>query len=299
MVDYSVAAKSLAEKRQQSRVEDIEKKAEKYQTSPERVAQEKAVDNKLREHEEMIYAGVAEIIQEKGAKLFENKSVQNIEEQVKEGLLKNGTLINQTYSSGEVVAKFKDGSSYFENTSTLYHAAVGVAQQSFLSEAEKLPEAQKNAEMQKFYSAGDGTKQALYSVRAVEKLEKGWQTRTKAVQHGDAITVFDPDNIKDGISQDMKHYDKQADGNYAEISHEQFLETARGKQSTPVELKFYNDEPGHFAVKTKDGPVHLNANSGKQYSKEQLGQLGTDKAFSAYKETNLQVTQSLAMTGRS
>lgn len=300
MVDYIDAAQGLAQKREQISLDNIEKEAVKHGDSQKDVEAKKEHAVKAGKQEAMLYSSVAKIMQEQGAKMFENTSVEDIENRVKEGLIKDGTLINKTYN-GQEYTEYKDGSSYIKHDSRLYSAATGIAHHSFLSEVEKLPEGQKKEEMQKFYNAGSdrgGAGQALHAVRAVDRLGNNGQTRTKAVQHGEIITVYDPDNKKDGVCQDMKHYGKQPDGAYAEISREDFLAGVKGKQETPVEMKIYNDEPGHFALKTKDGSVHLNANTGKQYSKEQLGQLGTDKALGDYKQAGQQVAQSMAIGGR-
>ncbi|MDR1026392.1 MAG: hypothetical protein LBL47_03235, partial [Lactobacillus sp.] len=198
--------------------------------------------------------------------------------------------------------EYKDGSFYNPNNATLYSAAVNIPRHAFSTEIEKLPEAQKQSEAQNLNDASGNslgaTGQALYALRALEKFGNDGQTRTEAVQHGGMITVFDPDSMKDGIYQDMKHYDKQPNGAYAEITHEEFLANAKGKQSSPAEVKIYNDEKGHFAVKTKDGPIHLNANTGKQYSQEQLGQLSTNKALGDYKQAGQQVVQSMSAERR-
>jgi len=131
------------------------------------------------------------------------------------------------------------------------------------------------------------------AMKALEKAEKlplsNNQTRTAAMQHGDLISTYDPDSIRKGLAQDMQHFAKQADGSYAQISHEEFLQRARGTHGEKIEMKTFSDEAGHFAVKLKDGtPVHLNANTGKQYLAERLAQLSVDKAYAGYQQASQQ-----------
>lgn len=211
------------------------------------------------------FKAAAQLLNEQGAKLFENYG--NLAEQMKKKMTENG----------DKIPLFED---------RLTGVPTGVAHAAFLKKMDEMKKdpatAAKAEELTKgFYSAanntGGGFAQAAYAMSKLQELDNGGNTRTAAVQRGTVITLYNPESKKDGVFQDMKHYALR-DGKLAEISLNEANSIVNSTSPRPMtaklDLKYHNDDKGHIELTAANGQkLHANVNSGKIYSKDDLQQM--------------------------